>query len=111
LRGITLALKRGSRCQKRNKYITVDLKAVVMCFNLIGDSEMNRYKKDHNINGWAVVDTERGGILHTDDIVKRLNDYESLLAEADEYLSTNKLTSIGSGSILHRKFIDITGKY
>jgi len=72
---------------------------------------INRYKKDHNIDGWHVVDTERGGILHADDIVKRLNEYEALLAEADEYLSINELTSIGSGSILHQKFIAITGKY
>jgi hypothetical protein len=70
-----------------------------------------RYKSDHHIDGWPVVDSERGGILHTDDIVKRLNEYESLIAEADEYLSTNKLTNIGSGSILHEKFISITGKY
>lgn len=72
---------------------------------------MSRYKKYPNIDGWPVVDTERGEILHTDDIVKRLNDYEALLAEADEYLSTNKLTNIGSGSILHQKFIAATGKY
>ena len=72
---------------------------------------INRYKKDHNIDGWPVVDTERGGILNADDIVERLNEYEALLAEADEYLSINELTSIGSGSILHQKFIAITGKY
>jgi hypothetical protein len=71
----------------------------------------DRYKKDHHIDGWPVLDSKRGGVLHTDDIIKRLNEYEALLVEADEYLSTNELTSIGSGSILHQKFIAITGKY
>jgi len=72
---------------------------------------MSRYKKDHTIDGWPVADTKRGAVLHTDDLVKRLNEYENLLKEADEYLSINELTSIGSGSILHQKFISITGNY
>ena len=72
---------------------------------------MSRYKKDNKVDGWPVVDLERGGILNTDDIVNRLNEYEALLVEAGDYLSINKLTSIGSTSILHRKFIAITGKY
>lgn len=31
----------------------------------------------------------------------------STLKEADEYLSSNRLNSIGSGSILHQKFKEI----
>jgi hypothetical protein len=72
---------------------------------------MDRYKHDTRLNGFFIADTTRGGLLPTSEIVKRLNKYEKLLIEADEYLSTNKLTSIGSGSVLHQKFIDITGRY
>jgi hypothetical protein len=34
----------------------------------------------------------------------------ALCAEANKYLDTNNLTSIGHGSILHRKFSDATRK-
>jgi hypothetical protein len=65
---------------------------------------MPRYKKNYSIDGWPVEDISHGVVLHTDDLVRRLNEYEDLLREADEYLETNNLTNIGHGSILHKKF-------
>lgn len=65
---------------------------------------MPRYKKNYSLDGWPVEDSCHGAVLHTDDLVRRLNEYEGLLREADEYLETNNLTSIGHGSILHKKF-------
>tara|TARA_R100001377_G_scaffold68840_1_gene44102 strand:+ start:588 stop:914 length:327 start_codon:yes stop_codon:yes gene_type:complete len=42
---------------------------------------MLRYKKDHNVDGWPIVDTGSGEILDTADIVNKLNQYESILAD------------------------------
>ena len=42
---------------------------------------MIRYKKDHNVDGWPIVDTGSGEILDTADIVNKLNQYESILAD------------------------------
>ena len=42
--------------------------------------------------------------LYTLDLEVKLEAAEALIKEADEYLDINKLTSIGHGSILHRKF-------
>jgi len=72
---------------------------------------MSRYKKHHFTTGWPVEDTKSESIMDTDGLIRRLNKYEELLVEADEYLSTNELTSIGSGSVLHQKFRSMTGKY
>jgi len=38
------------------------------------------------------------------DLKLRVEYLENILKEADDYLSTNNLTSIGHGSILHKKF-------
>ena len=76
--------------------------------------KINRYEKVYDNGSEVVLDTERGGllaVLSADEITARLNEYEALLFEADEYLSINKLTNIGSGSILHKKFIEITGDH
>ena len=39
----------------------------------------------------------------------RIETLEAILSEASAYLNTNKLTSIGAGSILHRKFAEASG--
>tara|TARA_R110000851_G_scaffold301434_1_gene457842 strand:+ start:156 stop:374 length:219 start_codon:yes stop_codon:yes gene_type:complete len=72
---------------------------------------MNRYKRNISADCHPITDTKRWGLIDINDIISRLNEYEELLIEADEYLSVNKLTSIGSGSILHQKVIAITGKH
>ena len=38
------------------------------------------------------------------ELIARNAELEALIKEADEYLNTNSMTSIGSGSILHNKF-------
>ena len=37
-------------------------------------------------------------------LVEGIRNIKSVLAEADQYLDTNHLTSIGHGSILHQRF-------
>lgn len=65
-----------------------------------------KYKKDHNFDGWPIVDTEKMISLDKDELVNRLNHYHGLISEAAEYLSINNQTQINSGSVLHTKFLD-----
>ena len=44
---------------------------------------MLRYKKDHSVDGWPIVDTGSGEILDAADIVNKLNQYESILADSE----------------------------
>ena len=46
-----------------------------------------RYKKDHRIDGWPVIDTERQSVLSTDEIVNILNDQDQQINEMNKLLS------------------------
>ena len=42
---------------------------------------------------------------------EKIDDLINIVAEADEYLDTNKHTNIGNGSILHKKFKEALAKH
>lgn len=39
-----------------------------------------RYKKNYNVDGWPILDTETNGLLHKDDLVILLNKHEEEVA-------------------------------
>ena len=45
--------------------------------------------------------------MRLEDEIEKL---KALISEASEYLDTNSMTSIGHGSVLHRKFKDVATK-
>lgn len=46
-----------------------------------------RYKKDHQIDGWPVVDTKEKSVLSPNAIVERLNEQEHQINEMRKLLS------------------------
>lgn len=68
---------------------------------------MKRYKKSYKLDGWPILDESRDVVIEKDEIARLLNEYDALIKEAVDYLATNNLTSIGHGSILHQKFINL----
>jgi hypothetical protein len=42
---------------------------------------------------------------------ERIKEFESLVSDMNEYLNTNKMTSIGNGSIFHTRCKELMGKH
>lgn len=65
-----------------------------------GDLGHNSFVTDN----WDQTKAAIHAINQYDNLVEQVNSLKSVITEAKEYLDTNNLTNIASGSILHTKF-------
>lgn len=88
---------------KNNKGNLIDLANFLMMLEMTEAEQKHIFLDPHTVPGSVKREIERQS-KQIESLQAENKDLKSILKEADDYLNTNNLTSIGNGSVLHNKF-------